>query len=66
VREGRQRGGSTSGSTGSSGESTTSASGGSGSGGSVAELLKSSRSHGGQVVKDIDRILEIAAQNGGT
>ena len=61
-----QEGTPSSGSTGSSGESTTSASGGSGSGGSVAELLKSSRSHGGQVVKDIDRILEIAAQNGGT
>ena len=61
-----QEGTPSSASTGSSGESTTSASGGSGSGGSVAELLKNSRSHGGQVVKDIDRILEIAAQNGGT
>jgi len=63
-----QEGSPSSGSTGPSGESTTSASGGSGSGGggSVAELLKNSRSHGGQVVKDIDRILEIAAQNGGT
>jgi len=36
-----------------------------GSGG-VAKLLKNSRSHGDQVVQDIDRILEIAAQNGGT
>ena len=37
-----------------------------GEGGGVAQLLKNSQSHGGQVVQDIDRILEIAAQNGGT
>ena len=36
------------------------------SSGGVADLLAASRGHGGEVLKEIDRILEIAAENGGT
>ena len=34
--------------------------------GGVGDLLAASRGHGEEVLKEIDRILEIAAQNGGT
>lgn len=34
--------------------------------GGVADLLGASRGHGGQVLLEIDRILQIAAENGGT